>query len=194
MTKLQGGYLTLKTDAVKSTEFANAHTSSLDVPLKGAHLEALNHIQKTRWRINRDVLNVALRCKARGLDVAGFPCSDELALPEYPEHLDKKSDEFKAHIRERERIHTENARNAGMRLKLWGMLQMAEELADFPALWFPHYADFRGRFYRHLQFAKDRCEPGPTRDVLDILANTPLREGVTCLLVQAFELVASTLL
>lgn len=53
----------------------------------------------------------------------------------------------KEHIRERERIHTENARNAGMRLKLWGLLQMADELADFPALWFPHYADFRGRFY-----------------------------------------------
>ncbi|KVO83293.1 hypothetical protein WL21_09685 [Burkholderia ubonensis] len=147
MTKLQGGYLTLKTDAVKSTEFSNAHTAALDAPLKGAHLEALNHIQKTRWRINRDVLDVALKCKARGLEVSGFPSAEEIPLPEYPAHLDKMSPEFKTHIRERERIHTENARNAGMRLKLWGLLQMAEELADFPALWFPHYADFRGRFY-----------------------------------------------
>lgn len=147
MTKLQGGYLTLKTDAVKSTEFSNAHTAALDVPLKGAHLEALNWIQKTRWRINPDVLGVAQQVKARGLEIEGWPSAEEKPLPEYPAHLDTQSDEFKKHIRERERIHTENARNAGMRMKLWSLLQMAEELVDFPALWFPHYADFRGRFY-----------------------------------------------
>lgn len=147
MTKLQGGYLTLKTDAVKSTEFSNAHTAALEAPLKGAHLEALNWIQKTRWRINRDVLGVAVQVKARGLELEGWPSAEETPLPEYPAHLDTKSDEFKKHIREREKIHTANARNAGMRLKLWNLLQMAEELADFPALWFPHYADFRGRFY-----------------------------------------------
>jgi DNA-directed RNA polymerase len=147
MTHLNGGYLTLKTDAVKSTDFTNAHTAALDVPLKGAHLEALNWIQKTRWAINRDVLDVAQACKMRGLAVPGFPAGEEIPLPEYPAHLDKTSDEFKRHIRERARIHTTNARNAGMRLKLFAMLDMAYELSDFPALWFPHYADFRGRFY-----------------------------------------------
>lgn len=147
MTKLNGGYLTLKTDAVKSNDFTNAHTASLDVPLKGAHLAALNWLQKTRWAVNRDVLDVANACKNRGLDVPGFPAGEEIPLPEYPAHLEKTSEEFKRHIRDREKIHNENARNAGMRLKLFAMLGMADELADFPALWFPHYADFRGRFY-----------------------------------------------
>jgi DNA-directed RNA polymerase, mitochondrial len=147
MTKLNGGYLTLRTDAVKATEFSNAHTSALVAPVKGAHLEALNHIQKTRWSINRDVLDVAMQCRHQGLEVPGFPSGAETPLPEYPSNLDKTSDEFKAHIRLRERIHNENARNAGMRLKLFAMLDMASDLVDFPALWFPHYADFRGRFY-----------------------------------------------
>lgn len=147
MTKLTGGYLTLKSDAVKSSEMSNAHTAALDAPLKGAHLEALNHIQKTRWAINRDVLRIANLCKVRGLEVSGFPTGTETALPEFPANLDKATPEFKAHMRLREKIHTENARNAGMRKKLFDMLAMADELADFPALWFPHYADFRGRFY-----------------------------------------------
>lgn len=147
MTKLQGGYLTLKTDAVKSTEFSNAHTAALDAPLKGAHLEALNWIQKTQWRINGNVLGVAVQVKERGLALADWPSAEETPLPEYAAHLDTKSEEFKKHIRLRERIHHENARNAGMRLKLWGVLQLAGELAEFPRLWFPHYADFRGRFY-----------------------------------------------
>jgi DNA-directed RNA polymerase len=147
MTKLNGGYLTLKTDAVKSTEYTNTHTSALDVPLKGAHLEALNHIQKTRWRINPRVLETALGVKARAMNVAGFPAWEEKKLPEFPASGITTSPEFKAHIREREKIHNENARNAGMRKKLFDMLAMADELRAFPALWFPHYADFRGRFY-----------------------------------------------
>lgn len=147
MTKLNGGYLTLKTDAVKSTEYTNTHTSSLDVPLKGAHLEALNHIQKTRWRINPRVLEVAMGVKMRAMNVKGFPAWEETPLPEYPAHLPTDSDEFKKHVREREKIHNQNARNAGMRKKLFDMLAMADELRAFPALWFPHYADFRGRFY-----------------------------------------------
>lgn len=145
MTKLTGGYLTLKTDAVKSTEFANAHTASLEAPVKGAHLEALNHIQKTRWAINTDVLSVAERCKALGLAVPGFPSAEEIPLPEFDGDIE--SDDGKAHKRELHKIHTANARNAGMRLKLWSLLEMARDLVDYPALWFPHYADFRGRFY-----------------------------------------------
>ncbi|HDR9099037.1 TPA: tyrosine-type recombinase/integrase [Burkholderia vietnamiensis] len=38
MTKLQGGYLTLKTDAVKSTEFSNTHTFASRLVQKGVSL------------------------------------------------------------------------------------------------------------------------------------------------------------
>lgn len=149
MTKLNGGYLTLKTDAVKATEYSNAHTAALDRPMTGAHLEALNWIQKTRWRVNRNVLAVALGLKERGWAVEGWPSAEEIPAPVWqgPGEMDRTTEAGKAFLREREEVHYQNARNAGMRKKLWDMLGMAQELATFPAIWFPHYADFRGRFY-----------------------------------------------
>ncbi|OAI62828.1 hypothetical protein RSP795_10350 [Ralstonia solanacearum] len=145
MTKLTGGYLTLHTRAVKETEYSNAHTAALARPVQGDHLEALNWIQKTRWAINREVLAVANAIKVLGIEVEGFPSATEEPLPEAPEGV--SDEEMKAHIKLRAKIHQTNARNAGMRKKLYDLLAMAGELAEFPAIWFPHYADFRGRLY-----------------------------------------------
>lgn len=150
MTQLKGGYLSLRTRAVKSMEHGNAHTAAIARPMAGASLEALNWIQKTQWTINTDVLNVALQVRERGLDLAGFPAAENERLPapipdaQWALFTD---DERKAHMKVISAVHDKNAKLEGMRARTYRMLELAKDMAQFPRIWFPHYADFRGRFY-----------------------------------------------
>jgi DNA-directed RNA polymerase len=175
MTQLSGGYLSLRTKAVMAAAHSNAHSAALDKPIQGASLEALNWIQKTRWAINRDVLRTAQACRALGAAFEGFPSYNEDPLPAIPEDIASAGraaktviDDLKAKkvdkdlfpaqlvadlkawtkaIRDRKEAHDENARNYGMRRRLNALLDTAQAMTEFPAIWFPHYADFRGRFY-----------------------------------------------
>ncbi|WP_025135274.1 DNA-directed RNA polymerase [Achromobacter sp. DH1f] len=150
MTQLKGGYLSLRTRAVKSMEHGNAHTAAIARPMAGASLEALNWIQKTQWAINTDVLEVALHVRERGLDLAGFPAAENEQLPapipdaQWALFTD---DERKAHMKVISAVHDKNAKLEGMRARTYRMLELAKDMAQFPRIWFPHYADFRGRFY-----------------------------------------------
>ena len=149
MTQLTGGYLTLRTRAVKTTEHGNAHTAAIDRPMTGEHLEAMNWIQKTRWAVNKDVLRVARDCMELGAAFEGFPSANEKPLPEVPEYTEtpEGKKEYAKAIQARAEVHNANARDWGMRKKLNVLLDTATEMSQFPAIWMPHYADFRGRFY-----------------------------------------------
>lgn len=150
MTQLKGGYLSLRTRAVKSMEHGNAHTAAIARPMDGASLEALNWIQKTRWAINTQVLDVAMQVRNLGLDLAGFPAAENAPLPApIPDHQWAlfTEEERKAHMKVISTVRDKNAALEGMRARTYRMLDLAKDLAKFPTIWFPHYADFRGRFY-----------------------------------------------
>ncbi|PPE71452.1 hypothetical protein IS481_11945 [Caldimonas thermodepolymerans] len=148
MPALTGGYLTLRTNAVKGQ--LNPHTAALDRPLTGAALEALNWVQKTRWKINKWVLDVALQCRDEGIPVEGLPRPDNIPLPDpLPEDVYAalpKEEQVKRR-RQMEEIHSKNASLMGQRAAVYRRLSLAADLASFPALWFPHFCDFRGRLY-----------------------------------------------
>jgi hypothetical protein len=44
-------------------------------------------------------------------------------------------------------VHGRNARAEGRRFSWLSRLDMATDVADEPAIWFPHFCDFRGRAY-----------------------------------------------
>lgn len=154
---ITGGYLSLRTRAVKAPEHRSAHTGAVDRPLDGASLEALNWIQKTRWTLNRGVLGVVEAAVKDGRAVAGLPPANN--LPELPRLDDAayealradKSPEGKvalaAYIKPRADRYSKNKQMESERFKLYRMLDLGQQLAKAPILWFPHTCDFRGRVY-----------------------------------------------
>jgi DNA-directed RNA polymerase, mitochondrial len=146
--KLKGGYLSIHTQAVKAV--VNPHTSGLERPVDGISLEALNWIQKTRWRINKPVLAVALAARDAALDLEGLPSAENVPLPSplsQEAFAALTKEERVKRTREMEEIHARNAALAGRRAAVYRRLHLAADLAQFPTLWFPHSCDFRGRLY-----------------------------------------------
>jgi len=154
---ITGGYLSLRTRAVKAPEHRSAHTGAVDRPLDGASLEALNWIQKTRWTLNREVLGVVEAAVKDGHALASIPPANN--LPELPRLDDAayqalKSDKtpegkkaLAAYIKPRADIYSKNKQMEGERFKLFRMLDLGQQLAKADVLWFPHTCDFRGRVY-----------------------------------------------
>lgn len=147
-TIIPGGYLGIRSKTIKVLN--NPHTEKLARPITGPSLEALNWTQKTRWRMNRQVLGVALELREQGLEVPGLPGANDYPLPaklddEVFAGLPKEERERLAN--ERSALHTANAQRRGTRSAVYRRLELAKELASFPVLWFPHFLDFRGRLY-----------------------------------------------
>lgn len=149
-SKLLGGYVTLKTRAVRGSSH-NSHTEALDRPVGPRTLEGLNWIQKTKWRINPHVLSVAEQMVEEGISCpeAGVPSMHDQATPKMPQsEFDALGDEErKKRIREREAIYSANVSARAVRTVLFRRVSLAKELSRFSAIWFPHFLDFRGRAY-----------------------------------------------
>jgi DNA-directed RNA polymerase len=149
MTLRQGGYYSLRPKLVKGG-YINEHTGALPRPFSQEALDALNHVQQTKWRINRRVLDVVAECIDGGLSVAGLPTPNDIPAPaRLPDHefeaLEKSE---KARIKRRNQsIHDANAAMRAQRTEVYRRVGLAKRLSRFPVMWFPHDADFRGRIY-----------------------------------------------
>lgn len=147
---ITGGYLSLRTDAVKKHGARSAHTQAIKRPLDGASLEGLNWMQKTRWTVNRGVLAALEDCVKDGKGLAGLPAMENRAFP--PQVSDEEfatmdKETKSAYMAKRGAIYNHNKGLEGERFQLMRVLDMSQQLATQPILWFPHTADFRGRFY-----------------------------------------------
>jgi DNA-directed RNA polymerase len=124
------------------------HTAALTRPFSAATLRAINTLQNTAWQINRDVFNVMKDAMRSGLP--RVPPADNMPLPPRmpQEEFDALSaEEHQGLMQMMEKIHRENASLEGKRFSWLMKLDMAERLVDEPKIWFPWYADFRGRLY-----------------------------------------------
>ncbi|WP_295842620.1 DNA-directed RNA polymerase [uncultured Xanthomonas sp.] len=151
-----GGYLTDiggRADFVRTRNRAYKRELALvDMPLV---YQAVNAIQQTPWKINQPVLEVMRELWNAGGNIAGLPDRELLELPGRPAMLDTDpdyykehhADEFKAWKRERAQVYEENARSVSNRLSTAQKISLAEKFAEFPAIYFPHNLDFRGRAY-----------------------------------------------
>lgn len=140
---------------------------ALDMPYV---YRALHLLQETAWQINKRVLDVALTLwpKAGPEGIAGLPGLDERELPprtprmaehreaqqqarsegrpvpEPDEETDREILEWK---RRAHAIYRYNSRRFSRSLSASTTLLMAQQYADYPAIYFPHKMDFRGRYY-----------------------------------------------
>jgi DNA-directed RNA polymerase len=143
----EGGYYLIQQDMIRAG--IHSHTLALDKPISGETINALNAVQKTPWRINGWLLNVMVQAYESGLKVGDLPYFDAIPVPrKTDEEWEAMDDEQKADWkRELSDIHGENARMEGRRHSFIHKLDIARELSKRPAIWFPHFLDFRGRFY-----------------------------------------------
>lgn len=108
---------------------------------------ALNAIQNTPWRIHGPVLDLLKVLVERRLDVKGIP---SMVLEEEPPKPHDIATNYEARKDWRKRAHAVKERNheqKSLMLEVSRVLEIAERMRGFDAIFFPHNLDFRGRIY-----------------------------------------------
>lgn len=108
---------------------------------------AINSIQATAWKINRPILQAMRQVWEGGGSLGNLPAREDEPLPAKPADFEHDEQALQAWKRLAAPVHAANARQKGKRLSLMQKLWVAEKLAEFPQIYFPHNMDFRGRVY-----------------------------------------------
>lgn len=118
-------------------------------------LKAINALQNTAWQVNGRMLDVMLEI-AKDDDCGEIMTTRELAKPVRPEWFDEKrtaemntqeAAEFIAWKRETAAWHTARKLAAAKRGRFYTATRAAQEYREYPAIYFVHFADSRGRLY-----------------------------------------------
>lgn len=109
--------------------------------------QAVNAAQATRWRINRQLLSLIEQVVEAGEALGGLPRQDLEMPSEYPAEAVEDSEVVRTWKRAAAEVHRRNAQTRSARLELAQRLWVARKLADYPAIYFPHECDWRGRLY-----------------------------------------------
>tara|TARA_R100001594_G_scaffold68142_1_gene102476 strand:- start:6116 stop:7804 length:1689 start_codon:yes stop_codon:yes gene_type:complete len=146
-----GGYQHINEPFLKFS--LNEHTSRLFRPVSDEILEVCDTLGLTALKINPFILKEIKACYEANESVGKVTYSDDEPLPPFlPDNIwDKmKRENDKAGIqkvkREREVIHSRNAKRKGQRWSLIRKIRLSDELGD-KTFYLPHCIDFRGRVY-----------------------------------------------
>ena len=119
--------------------------------------EGLNAIQNTAWRVNSRILRVILDLRTEGSQLGGLPDPEPNPLPEKPDWMlrgvpkndqtEQQTDELRIWKREASAVKESNNLRASKLIEWLTAISLAKQFDSFPAIWFPHNLDFRGRTY-----------------------------------------------
>lgn len=119
------------------------------------HRQAINKMQATAWKINKEVLAVQTEMFKKQLG-NGLPKYQPKELPEFPPHIapipnnlwtETQQDEVAVWKGVSKRIHTQNRIQKGKVLAYKSTADIAREYQNYEAFYFAYNADFRGRIY-----------------------------------------------
>lgn len=119
------------------------------------HREALNKLQRTPWKINKQVLAVQRTIYDKNLSI-GMPSSERIEIPPFPEHLKELAKEnLNAEQLEEVTMWKELAKAAygrenqrkGQVLSYLRTSKLALELSEWDEFYYAYNCDFRGRIY-----------------------------------------------
>lgn len=108
-------------------------------------MTAINSIQKTPWKIDTKVLEIAKQVMALGGGRAGIPSLDPLPL--LPELHNPTPEQLKEHKKKLQSIYKKEASRQGKALRTVATVKTAERFAGYERIYFPCNMDFRGRVY-----------------------------------------------
>ncbi|MAL35940.1 MAG: T3/T7 RNA polymerase, partial [Pseudomonas sp.] len=117
--------------------------------------ECVNSLQKTKWKINKPVLETQLKAWESSIELGSLPSRDAIDIPPSPVPPDLKKRDmdtqtFENFIRWKitaSEIYSENVRRTSKVLQFLRTIKIAEEYKKYKQFYFPHNADFRGRKY-----------------------------------------------
>jgi len=119
------------------------------------HREAINKLQQTPWKINKQVLDVQREIYERDLSI-GMPSSSLIKPPPFPEHL---QDVAKESLTEDNQLEIDNwkmmakaaygreNKRKGQILSYIRSSKLALELSEWDRFYYAYTCDFRGRIY-----------------------------------------------
>jgi len=127
-----------------------------DMPMEYA---AVNALQKTKWAVNQQLLDVMQAAWDSGAVWKDLPQRNDNVIPPSPfPNLDKEAmtedqrQRFVAWKHMASRIHQQNARIKSKRIQFARTLQLAQRFSKYEGFYFPYQMDFRGRKYTVVPF------------------------------------------
>lgn len=146
-TPFDGGYLAPPPGNAIVRHNTRVYLEELEGILMPLVYQAINSIQATAWKINRPILQAMRQVWDDGGSLGALPSREGEPLPPKPAAFEVNADARQEWKRQAAIVHASNARQRSKRLALMQKLWVAEKLSDFPAIYFPHNMDFRGRVY-----------------------------------------------
>jgi DNA-directed RNA polymerase len=109
--------------------------------------QSINHLQKTKWKVNREIYNLMTQASDNNFSIGGLPTGDEAVLPPVPLDI-ATNDTARFQWRKKAAVcYTENIRQRSKFLSLKKKLQVAKKFVDEECMYFVYSLDFRGRVY-----------------------------------------------
>lgn len=128
-------------------EHHSAHLRSLESREMPLVFETLNRLQETPWKINRDVLHLVQQVTDEDVKVPGLAGYEAIPMPDKPRDMDTDK-EARRVWRKKASIAKEWNRLRSVRvIEQRNVLRVAEQMAQYDAIYFPFNCDFRGRIY-----------------------------------------------
>ena len=140
-----GGYLS-QTGGHKTQFVKRSFKQTRQAKTKGSKqaFASINALQNTEWRINTRIMSNVAR-----------PNKTDFPMPARPDFMDRDSETwteqdiatFKEWKKVCAGVHREIVVETSKNLMITSQLHIAEKMARFDAIYFPHNVDFRGRAY-----------------------------------------------
>ncbi|URD75747.1 hypothetical protein MUK42_09414 [Musa troglodytarum] len=165
-----GGHLFLPSYVMRTHGAQEQQKAIKSVPRKQLQ-KALDTLGRTKWRINRRILDVIEIAWSRGGGIAGLVDRKDIQLPDRPEIEDlTEIKKWRWSTRKAKKANSEmHAQRCDVELKL----SVAHKMRDEEGFYYPHNIDFRGRAYpmhSHLNhLSSDLC-----RGILEFSEGKPL--------------------
>ena len=157
--------------------------------------EAVNALQRTQWRINKGVHEVASAVWERKLSVAGMPDRDDVEFVACPKchqsirlsAMNTRGSQPHACLEEDTEVlrkwkaaataaRDDNISSRSKRLSMAKALRVADTLAEHDGVYFPYQLDFRGRVYAIPTFNPQGNDL--TKGLLHFAKGKPIDDGV----------------
>ncbi|KAJ4748047.1 DNA-directed RNA polymerase [Rhynchospora pubera] len=169
----EGAYFCLPSYAMRTRGSKDQQNALKAAPRKQfvKVLEALDVLGRTKWRINRRVLDVVETIWSTGGNIAGLVNKQDIPLPEKP--LTNDPEEIKRWKWANRKAKKANSEMHSLRCDTELILSVARKMCHEEAFYYPHNLDFRGRAYpmhSHLtHLGSDLC-----RGLLEFSEGKPL--------------------
>ena len=136
----------IRLNVLGGTEAVKTYTSKLAMVDLGNIYAALNAMQDTPFRINKDILHTLKEIYASGGVLGGVPRTEPFEkLPRLPE--DATKEEIKEHKKKAVGIYKQEEARKSKALRCLVAIKTAERFKDYEAIYFPWNVDYRGRCY-----------------------------------------------